>query len=85
MTLALVFYTLRFIPEKYAGVTLAFLVLIRPSYREDAGLLAHEKTHVRQFWRTFGINMLRYYFSADYRLQAELEAYRMQLTYAPRE
>lgn len=38
----LVFYTDRIIPERFAGLTIGFVVLIRPKYRDDSGLLAHE-------------------------------------------
>jgi hypothetical protein len=42
-------------------------------------LLEHELVHVAQFWRTFGLNGIGYWFSKVYRLHCELEAYREQL------
>jgi hypothetical protein len=67
------------IPKKYAGVTRLFLVFIRPQYRNDVGLLQHELTHVRQFYKIPLIGAYLYRFSRKYRLHCELEAYREQL------
>lgn len=38
------------IPEQFGGLAMAFIVTIRPKYKEDKGLHAHEFTHVDQFW-----------------------------------
>jgi hypothetical protein len=59
------------------------IVLIRPSRRDDQGLLAHELVHVRQFWRTFGLFGIAYWLSKTKRLAYEVEAYREQLKYSP--
>ena len=37
-------------PENSGGTAKAFLVKIRPKYRDDAGLHAHESRHVAQWW-----------------------------------
>ena len=70
---AVVTYTDRLPAFVKGGITLWRFVFIRPQYRDDAGLLNHELTHVRQGWR-----MLLYPFS-KYRPQLEVEAYREQL------
>lgn len=77
----LVFYTDLFIPKRFAGYTVGFIILIRPAYKDDVGLLAHESTHVKQFWRSFGLFGFLYGVSKKYRLKYEAEAYRVQLTY----
>jgi hypothetical protein len=76
-----VIYTHRFIPGIYAGRTIGPIILIRPSHKEDTGLLEHEKVHVRQFWSTLGLFGIPYLLSKKYRLKCELAAYKEQLKY----
>lgn len=38
------------LPDGVGGRAIGPLVLIRPKYREDAGIHAHEAEHVRQWW-----------------------------------
>ena len=64
-----------------AGCAWAWIVKIRPKYRDDAGLLAHELVHVRQWWRLLILHPILYAWSKRYRLRCEVEAYREQLTY----
>ena len=78
MTFALVFYT-RLLPERRAGVTVGPIVLIQRRYKGDAGLLAHELEHARQFWATFGLSLILYPISRHYRLFAESAAYAKQV------
>lgn len=79
---ALTFYTNLF-PRRFAGYTFGPLILIRPQYRGDAALLAHEQAHVRQFWRSWGTAGLWYWLSPAARLRYELEAYRAEVRVAP--
>ena len=79
----IVFYTDRLIPQQFAGYTRGPVIFIRPEYKNDKGLLEHEKVHVRQFWRTLGLHGPIYKFSKSYRLKCELEAYSVQLRYSP--
>lgn len=74
----MIIYTDHLIPARFAGYTIAFIILIRPAYRDDAGLLAHEQTHVKQFWRSLGVLPLLYEISKYWRLKLEVEAYRAQ-------
>lgn len=62
-----------------AGTTIGFVIFIRPKYKDDIGLLEHEKTHVLQCYRYLFINGLLYYFSPKWRYKFELEAYKRQL------
>ena len=62
------FYINFWIPERFAGYTVGPVILIRPSYRNDRGLLEHEKVHVRQFWQGEWFNTLT----------REVEAYKEQ-------
>ncbi len=79
---ALVFYTNR-LKEGFNGVANGPVVRIRPGRKDDEGLLQHELTHVRQFYR-FGMIFpaLLYWASEDFRLAAEVEAYAVQLRYS---
>lgn len=65
-----IFYMNFAIPSRFAGYTIGFVILIRPSYRNDVGLLAHEKVHVRQFLDP------RWWFRS--KLEWEVEAYKAQ-------
>lgn len=78
----MIFYTDRFVPEKAAGCARGPFIFIRPKYKDDIGLLEHEKVHVRQWYRTFGLHSFLYLFSEKYRLKSEVEAYRKQLEYS---
>lgn len=49
--LALILTTDRTLKSSQAGTTHGPVVVIRPGYEADHGLLAHELAHVRQFWR----------------------------------
>jgi len=78
-------YSLKYtdsVPSGSAGYARMWFIRIRPAYKDDKGLLEHEKVHVRQFWRTFGFHGLLYLFSKRYRLNAEVEAFMVQLEYA---
>jgi len=66
-----VFYTNRFIPKRFAGYTVGFVILIRPTYRDDLGLLEHEMFHVYQFISP------RWWFKS--KLEWEVAAYKEQL------
>ncbi len=73
--------------KRNGGVTFGPLVLLKKRYEGDtsaaaAGLIAHELTHVRQFYRTCGLNGPRYLF-ARWRLAYEVEAYRAELRHEP--
>lgn len=81
---AIVIYTDR-VPRGSAGVANAFVVRIRPDYRDDRGLLVHELEHVRQWWVMPVISDLLYLFSRRYRLWAEVRAYRKQVDVYPPE
>jgi len=68
--------------ERSAGIAVGPLIFIRPKYKDDKGLLEHEKEHVRQFWKYLGINGLLYFFSQKWRYKFELDAYKVQLKYS---
>ena len=69
-----VIYTDRFIPENYDAYTRFPFILIRPSSKDDKGLLAHEKRHVKQVWKYLFLQPILYKFSKKWRLKFELEA-----------
>ena len=79
----LTIYTDRFIPTRFAALAIGPVVLIRPRYAEDKGLLEHERVHVRQ-WMKCPIGFpLRYLLSRQAKLDAELEAYAEQARHYP--
>lgn len=78
----MIIYTDRFIPKKHGAITLGFIVLIRPKYKSDIGLIEHEKIHIEQWKRTFGLFWILYCFK-KWRLKYEVEAYKVQLKYSP--
>ena len=69
------------IPKGFAGITLGPFIFIRPSHKDDRGLLEHEKVHVKQFWEMFPFFWFFYLFNPVARLNIELEAYKEQLKY----
>lgn len=77
----MIIYTNYFIPPQHHACTRGPIIFIRPEYKDDAGLLAHEKVHVRQWWRTLGLHSFLYLFSKEYKLRAEVEAYKAQAEY----
>jgi hypothetical protein len=80
----MIIYTDRLLRRGYAGATYCTpFIFIRPSHRGDVGLVEHEKVHVKQFWRAFGLMGLFYAFSKKKRFQYEVEAYRRQLEFDP--
>lgn len=78
-----VFYTNWFIPKGSAGCAWSFLIFIRPDHSSDQGLLQHELTHVKQFYRQPLVHGIKYAFDPSYRLDCEVEAYREQMRYYP--
>lgn len=79
----LVIVTDRFIPPEFSARAIAFVILVRPSCRDNAALIAHELVHVKQWWRAPVISDILYMCSSHYRYKYELEAYREQLKLDP--
>jgi hypothetical protein len=67
-------------PERFAGYTIGPIALIRPSHRNDLGLIAHEKCHIDQFWRNPFKSFLAIWIK-DWKLELEVEAYKVQMQY----
>lgn len=78
----LLIITNKLIPKRFAAYTMGFVILLRPEYKTDLGLIEHEKVHVRQFWNSLGTFGILYKLSKRMRLKYELEAYKKQLEYA---
>jgi hypothetical protein len=79
----MIIYTNCLVPDNSAAITFGFIILIRPKYRGDIGLLAHERTHVRQWRESWGAFWPRYLLSKRRRRDYEVEAYREQLRHSP--
>jgi hypothetical protein len=71
------------IPKEFATIARGPFIFVRPEFKDDKGLIAHEFVHVSQFWRTFCLHGLFYLFSDSYKLKSEVEAYKAQLAFAP--
>ena len=70
------------LPENFAGLSHGLFIKIRPEYQNDEGLIQHELTHCKQFWKYGWIGYsLLYKFSDKWRLKFEAEAYSVQLSY----
>ena len=82
MKYPLVFYTDFGVPQGSAGCARGPVAFIRPEYRDDKGLLAHELEHVKQWWLTFGLHSFLYLLVPFYRLNSEVEAYKVQLKHS---
>jgi hypothetical protein len=67
------------IPIDSAGIASGIFIKIRPDYKDDDGLLEHELTHIKQFYTTFMLHGILYKNSKTYRLNSEIEAYKVQL------
>ena len=68
--------------DKFAARTYGFIIFIKEAYKDDVGLLEHEKTHVKQFWKNPLIFGLKYLLSKTFRLRVEIEAYKVQMKYS---
>lgn len=79
----MIIYTNWFVPSRFGGVNYGPISFIRPRNRGDQGMVAHENTHQRQFWRSFGLMGIFYKLSKKRRYEYELEAYRNQLATKP--
>jgi hypothetical protein len=80
------YYSLKYtndVKEGSAGQANLWFIKIRPEYKGDIGLLAHEVVHTEQFWKTLGFHGLLYWLSKSYKLKCEVEAYREQLKWPP--
>ena len=77
----MIFYTDRFVPASARGCCRGFVIFVRPQYKDDRGLLEHEKVHRRQWLRTLGLHSLLYLFVPEYKLAAEVEAFKEQSHY----
>ena len=78
---AFVIYNDKLVPEKFGGITRCMFIFMKSKYRADDGLLQHELTHVKQFYRTLGFSLIMYALSKNYRFSAEVEAYKAQSEY----
>ena len=76
-----VIWTDRFLDSWQGGKSMSIMCFIRPKYkdRQDNGIVEHELTHVRQFYRTLSLHNFLYLLSNKYRLNSEIEAYKNQL------
>lgn len=67
------------------GYTKRMFVSIRPRYRDDEGIHAHELTHVKQWYRNPICHCSNYSDSRRLRLNYEVEAFVAQILSYPEE
>lgn len=79
----MILYTDRFVDAGAHASTRGPFIFVRPRYRDDVGLIEHEKVHRRQFFRVFVIHSFLYLLWPDYRYRAEVEAYKEQAKHYP--
>ena len=72
------YYTDRFVDIGARATTKGFFIFIRPQYADDRGLLEHELVHRRQWLKSLSFSMWLYMWVPEYRLHAEVEAYKEQ-------
>lgn len=53
--------------------------MIKHECSNDISLIEHEMTHVKQFYRTFGLHPILYSLNQKYKLNSEVEAYKVQI------
>lgn len=70
-------------PANVGGYAKAWLIRIRPRYKDDKGIHNHELCHVAYWWKYGIIGRMLYLFSKKWRLNEEVACYREQLKHAP--
>ena len=66
----------------YRGKNWGFITYIDEKYKDDKGLLEHERTHFKQFIKNPFMG-LKYKYSKKWRSRYEIEAYAVQAKYCP--
>ena len=46
------------LPNGFGGTAQGPFIKLLPKYKDDVGLIEHEKTHVRQWYAVFGVGLL---------------------------
>jgi hypothetical protein len=70
------------LPPNVGGCANGFVIRILKKYKDvDEGIYQHELTHVKQWFRTLGLHSFLYLFNQQYKLEAEVEAYKVQAAY----
>ncbi len=68
------------IPSRFEAVTIGPFIFIRPLFRDDKALIAHERQHMRDQFRFAVIGyFLLFKFSWQFRLWAELRGHLAQI------
>lgn len=79
----IVIFISNWMPKRFSGYHVGTLVLIRPDYKDDEGLIQHELIHVKQNIRTLGWSGIKQIWNKNHKLNRECEAYAEQLKYVP--
>ncbi len=70
------------LPGRLIGLSLGPLIVIEQASATDHPTLIHELEHSRQFWcGGLVLHFLRYWLSRQYRLEAELRAFTLELSH----
>lgn len=72
------------LPNTIKGRSWGLWIEIQPKHKDDLGLLAHERCHVRQFFTYPFVYGLLYKFSSKFRYKFEVEAFGYSIAYGNR-
>lgn len=71
------------LPNNFGGYANGPVIRILKKHKDDEGLYQHELMHVRQWFYFPILHNLLYLFVPEYKLWAEVEAYKRQLKHYP--
>jgi hypothetical protein len=78
---AFVFYWNACVLKQHQATARGPFIFIRPTSKDDLGLLEHELVHVKFFYKFPIINPLLTMFSEKWRIKTEIAAYTKQLSF----
>ena len=68
------------VPKPYWAITIWPFILVRPEHADDKGIIVHENVHYKeQAGLIAPIWWIRYLLSKDFRIAAEVRAYKAQI------
>lgn len=77
-----IYWDVPFLNKDLDSITIGGFIFVRPrmeGHQHEKALIEHEKVHVRQFYKSFGLFWPFYLFSKNKRLEYEGAAYRVSI------
>ena len=78
---AFVFINDKFVPKRFGALTIGIFIFLKKKHENNEALIQHELEHVKQFYKTFGMNTICYLVNKKKRIEYEASAYAVQLFY----